>query len=153
LYGYNTDTIGFEQSLKKFLLPHHNKALILGTGGAAKAIRYVLEKLGIEYKSVSRTKSESAASVLPYEALTAGIIQSHTLIINTTPLGMFPDVNTAPPINYELLTPLHYLFDAIYNPEKTLFLKLGEEKGASIQNGFDMLIIQAEESWKIWNNE
>jgi shikimate dehydrogenase len=153
LYGYNTDTIGFEQSLKKYLLPHHTKAIILGTGGAAKAIMYVLEKLKISYISVSRNEAGKDTQFLSYETLTDDLIRSHTLIINTTPLGMYPDIDTYPPINYDLLTPLHYLFDAIYNPAMTLFLKKGKEKHASIQNGFDMLIIQAEESWKIWNND
>ncbi len=153
LHGYNTDTIGFEQSLNKYLLPHHTKAVILGTGGAAKAIRYVLEKLKIEYISVSRNKAGMESQSLSYQSLTDDLVRSHTLIINTTPLGMYPDIDTFPPINYDLLTPLHYLFDVVYNPEMTLFLKKGKEKGASIQNGFDMLIIQAEESWKIWNND
>ncbi|MEO5999049.1 MAG: shikimate dehydrogenase [Chitinophagaceae bacterium] len=153
LFGFNTDTIGFEQSLKKFLKPYHTRALILGTGGAAKAIMYVLEKLEIKYITVTRKNNGLVYPLMSYSELTDELIRSHTLIINTTPLGMYPDINVAPPINYEMITPSHYLFDVVYNPEKTLFLKQGEDKGASIQNGFDMLIIQAEESWKIWNNE
>ncbi len=152
LHGYNTDTLGFEQSLKKYLLPHHTKAIILGTGGAAKAIMYVLHKLNIEYISVSRNNATVGNQLLSYESLTIDLIRSHTLIINTTPLGMYPDINTYPPINYDWITPSHYLFDVVYNPEMTVFLKKGKEKGASIQNGLAMLIIQAEESWKIWNN-
>lgn len=153
LYGFNTDTIGFEQSVKEFLQPHHTKALILGTGGAAKSITYVLDKLQIEYKSVTSGKAGNTSSLLTYETLSDDLLQSHTLIINTTPLGMYPETGTAPPINYEMITPSHYLFDLVYNPEKTLFLEKGIAKGAVIKNGFDMLIIQAEESWKIWNND
>lgn len=153
LTGYNTDTIGFEQSLKKHLLPQHTKALILGTGGAAKAIIYVMEKLQIDYISVTRKVGNTKNNLITYEAITDDLIKSHTLIINTTPLGMYPEVNTAPPINYNLLTNSHYLFDLVYNPEMTLFLKKGKYRGAIIQNGFEMLIIQALESWKIWNND
>ncbi len=148
LLGFNTDVIGFESSLKKDLLSYHNKALILGTGGAGKAVEYVLTKLGIEYKYVSRKPGAKSYS---YEQLDPGIIKEYKLIVNTTPLGMFPDINTFPPILYENLTERHYLFDTIYNPGKTLFLQKGEAKGAKIKNGLDMLIIQAEESWKIWN--
>ena len=153
LLGFNTDTIGFEESLKKFLKPYHKRALILGTGGAAKAIMYVLEKLQIEYITITRNSNGVVYPLIDYNGLTDELIRSHTLIINTTPLGMYPQINVAPAINYEMITPSHYLFDVVYNPEKTLFLKRGEDKGASIQNGFDMLIIQAEESWKIWNND
>jgi shikimate dehydrogenase len=148
LTGHNTDVMGFEQSLQAQLKPAHKKALILGTGGAAKAVEFVLHKLKIAYKYVSRKPSARSYS---YEQLTPAIIAANTLIINTTPLGMYPAITEAPPIPYESLTPAHYLFDLIYNPAKTLFLQKGEEKGAAIQNGLDMLIIQAEESWKIWN--
>lgn len=149
LKGYNTDATGFEQSLQEKLQPHHTAALILGTGGAAKAIEFVLRKLGIAYQYVSRKPSAGHYS---YEQLTTGIMTTHPLIINTTPLGMYPAVAVAPPIPYEALTPAHYLFDLVYNPEKTLFLQKGEEKGAAIKNGQDMLVIQAEESWRIWNS-
>lgn len=148
LIGYNTDVIGFEISLKKQLLSHHTKALILGTGGAGKAVEYVLTKLGIKYRYVSR---EASFENYSYAELNSSIVEEHTLIINTTPLGMYPDVNTYPPIPYECLTKRHYLFDAIYNPGKTMFLQKGEAQEALIQNGLEMLIIQAEESWKIWN--
>jgi shikimate dehydrogenase len=147
LKGYNTDALGFEQSLKEKLQPQHKKALILGTGGAAKAVEYALDKQGISYKYVSRKPSAGNYS---YEQLTPAIIGANQLIINTTPLGMYPAIAEAPPIPYESLTSDHYLFDLIYNPEKTLFLRKGEEKGAAIKNGYDMLVIQAEESWKIW---
>lgn len=149
LKGYNTDATGFERSLCEKLLPHHIRALVLGTGGAAKAIGYVLDKLGIGYTPVSRSPSPGQYA---YEELTPDIMAQHTLVINTTPLGMYPAINAAPPIPYGLLTPAHYLFDLVYNPEKTLFLQKAEEKGATIKNGHDMLVIQAEESWKIWNS-
>lgn len=152
LYGFNTDTTGFGESLKKGLLPHHNKALIFGTGGAAKAVGYVMENLDIDHAYVTSSKEGNPGRVYKYEEITEDILNSHTLLINTTPLGMYPNTETYPSINYHLLTPRHYLFDLVYNPEKTTFLKRGEERGATIQNGFDMLIIQAEESWKIWNN-
>jgi shikimate dehydrogenase len=123
--------------------------LRLGTGGAAKAVVFVLRKLGIKFRYVSRKPSVNSYS---YEQLTAPIIKDHTLIINTTPLGMFPKTSEAPPIPYEALTGQHYLFDLVYNPEKSLFLQKGEEKGAVIKNGYEMLVIQAEESWRIWNS-
>jgi shikimate dehydrogenase len=150
LKGFNTDVTGFEQSLKTELKPHHHHALVLGTGGASKAVAYVLEKLGICFKYVSRKKNADGYS---YDELTGNIISSHTLIINTTPVGTFPDVTGAPVIPYGSLTPDHYLFDMVYNPAKTLFLQKGEERGAVIKNGYDMLLIQADESWKIWNDE
>jgi shikimate dehydrogenase len=150
LKGYNTDVLGFEQSLQEKLKPNNKKALILGTGGAAKAVEFVLDKNNIAYKYVSRKPSAKNYS---YEQLTPAIIKSHTLIINTTPLGMYPAVTEAPPIPYESLTSDHYLFDLIYNPEVTLFLRKGQDKGAAIKNGYEMLVIQAEESWKIWNQQ
>ncbi|MBL7740460.1 MAG: shikimate dehydrogenase [Chitinophagaceae bacterium] len=148
LKGFNTDVTGFERSLKEKLQPHHQKALVLGTGGASKAVEFVLRKLGILFRNVSRKPSVHNYS---YEQLTPALIADHTLIINTTPLGTFPAVNEAPPLPYEALTHQHYLFDLVYNPAKTLFLQKGEEKGAVIKNGYDMLVIQAEESWRIWN--
>ncbi len=148
LAGYNTDVVGFEQSLLKYLQPHHKSALILGTGGAGKAVEYVFKKRGIRYRYVSRKPSVNHFS---YEQVTPALLADYTLIINTTPLGMYPNITQAPPIPYNALTAKHYLFDAIYNPAKTLFLQQGEQHGAAVQNGQDMLIIQAEESWKIWN--
>jgi len=148
LIGYNTDVIGFEKSLYNKLTAEHKNALILGTGGASKAIEFVLRKNGLHYKYVSRYVS---ANNLSYGQLTPAIIRENTLIINTTPLGMYPNIEAAPPLPYEGLTQKHFLFDLTYNPEKTLFLQKGEEKGATIQNGYDMLIYQAEESWRIWN--
>ncbi|MCW3119778.1 MAG: shikimate dehydrogenase [Chitinophagaceae bacterium] len=149
LKGFNTDTIGFEKTLITKLKPHHKKALILGTGGAAKAVEFVLLKLGIAIKYVSRKPSVRHFS---YEQLTPAVIEEHTLIINATPLGMYPNIVQAPPIPYEALTSRHFLYDLIYNPAKTLFLKKGEQMGSEILNGNDMLIIQAEESWNIWNS-
>jgi shikimate dehydrogenase len=156
LYGYNTDVIGFEKSLLPFLQPHHTHAIILGTGGASAAVQWVLQKLNIQYQVVSRRgntleeNSEMKAS-LSYDQLSASVIESHTLIINTSPLGMYPNTNEAPPIAYEGITAQHHLYDLVYNPIETLFMKNGLSKGATVQNGLDMLHIQAEESWAIWN--
>jgi shikimate dehydrogenase len=156
LYGYNTDVIGFEKSLLPFLQPHHTHALILGTGGASAAVQWVLQKLNIQYQVVSRRgntleeNSEMKAS-LSYDQLSASVIESHTLIMNTSPLGMYPNTNEAPPIAYEGITAQHHLYDLVYNPTETLFMKNGLTKGATVQNGLDMLHIQAEESWAIWN--
>lgn len=152
LSGFNTDVYGFETSLKKYLKPYHTKALVLGSGGAAKAVAYVLKTLRIDYLYVSRKSSPGVDHQLKYHELTADIMQSHLLIINTTPLGMYPAVETAPPLDYNQISSHHYLFDLVYNPEKTVFLLKGEARGAAIQNGHDMLILQAEESWRIWNS-
>ncbi len=150
LTGYNTDVTGFEKSLLTDLKPTHTKALILGTGGAAAAVKFVLKRLNIDFLFVSR-KSQPDKNILTYEEISSEIINEYKLIINTTPLGMYPDVNSCPDILYENLTKEHYLYDLIYNPDQTLFLEKGAEKGATTKNGSDMLIIQAEESWKIWN--
>lgn len=147
LYGYNTDVIGFEETLNARLLPHHKKALVLGSGGASKAVQFVLKKKGIEFLVVSRSVNPS---FIPYEKISPELVEKYLLIINTTPLGMQPLTDSYPSIPYFALTTQHYLYDLIYNPSKTLFLQKGEEKGAAIQNGADMLGIQAEESWKIW---
>lgn len=148
LIGHNTDAPAFEQSLKEKLQPHHTKALILGTGGAAKAVEYSLRQLNIAYKYVSRKPSAKSFS---YEQLTGSLMQEYTLIINTTPLGMHPNIVEAPQIPYQVLTSKHYLYDVVYNPIKTLFLQKGEMQGAAIKNGYEMLVLQAEESWRIWN--
>ncbi|MEO6069925.1 MAG: shikimate dehydrogenase [Chitinophagaceae bacterium] len=147
LWGYNTDVIGFKISLEKKLKPQHKSALILGTGGAAKAVAFALSLLGISYQFVSRQINERT---LNYSSINASLILQNLLIINTTPLGMYPDVNKAPDIPYQFLTPDHFLFDLTYNPDKTLFLLQGEKMGSAISNGYEMLVIQAEESWKIW---
>jgi len=149
LKGYNTDYVGFLRSLKKQLHPHHTHALILGTGGSSKAVRYALELLGIHYRFVSRTKAEG---VFTYSELNKEILEQHTIIINTTPLGMSGDaLGQCPDITYSLLFAKHLLFDLIYNPSETLFLQKGKAQGAAVMNGLEMLQIQAEESWKIWN--
>jgi shikimate dehydrogenase len=149
LTGYNTDVTGFSQSLTPLLQPYHTRALILGTGGAAKAVRYALDHLGIEWKEVSRTP---AVNQLGYEALDADVIQSYPLIINTTPLGMYPHTDACPALPYEALGPEHLLYDLIYNPEETFFLARGKARGARTKNGLEMLELQAEASWHIWQN-
>ena len=148
LYGYNTDVIGFENSLTPFLKPHHTHALILGTGGASAAVEWVLQKLHITYQIVSRTEG---AGKISYDQLSTDMIASHTLIINTAPLGMYPNINEAPAISYEAIGTQHHLYDLIYNPSETLFLQKGAAQGATVQNGLEMLHIQAAESWEIWN--
>ena len=147
-YGYNTDVIGFEQSLKPFLKPYHTKALILGTGGAAAAVEWVLTKLNIQYQFVSRTAKPGAIN---YSDISPAIMEAHTLIINTSPRGMFPNVSEAPALPYEAITSKHHLYDLIYNPALTLFLEKGKQQGATIQNGLEMLHLQAAASWEIWN--
>lgn len=149
LIGYNTDVVGFEQSLIPFLKPYHTQALILGTGGASAAVEYVLGKKGIGYTNVSRIPNGKSVS---YQAITEDIMASHLLIINTTPLGMYPNTTDAPDIPYSLLSPRHHLYDLIYNPAETLFLAKGRSRGATVQNGQEMLVLQAEESWRIWNS-
>ena len=149
LYGYNTDVIAFKESLQKKLQPFHKCALVLGSGGASKAVQYALEQLGIDYLIVSRHKKENQ---LGYEDAGEDTIKGHQIIINTTPLGMYPNVDQDPPIPYNALTSRHLLYDLTYNPPKTKFLKQGEAKGAQIINGYEMLVAQAEESWRIWNS-
>jgi shikimate dehydrogenase len=149
LIGYNTDVIGFEKSLSR-LLENDSHAIILGTGGAAKAVGFVLKKLNIEHIYVSRNKSKHTFT---YEELDETIIKKHTLIINTTPIGMSPEVSSSPNIPYNLLSEQHFLFDLIYNPEITLFLQKGKDKGCRTQNGLEMLHLQADSSWSIWNSK
>lgn len=149
LFGYNTDVIGFEGSLSEKLKKSDKRALILGTGGSSKAVAWVLNKMGIEFKMVSRKKIV-AGNQVSYEDLDRETIESHSLIINSTPLGMTPNIAGCPPIPYAWIGPSHYLFDLVYNPLKTIFLEKGEAAGARIKNGADMLAIQAEASWAIW---
>ncbi|WP_182835537.1 shikimate dehydrogenase family protein [Flagellimonas lutimaris] len=148
LKGFNTDAYGFKKSLEPFLKPHHRNALILGTGGASKAVRFVLDELGIANTYVSRSKKQGQYT---YEELDKDIIKKNTLIINCTPLGTFPNVEAKPQIPYQYIGAKHLLYDLIYNPEKTAFLALGEANGATICNGLKMLEQQAEKAWKIWN--
>jgi shikimate dehydrogenase len=149
LFGYNTDVIGFEQSFAKHLLPKHKQALVLGTGGASAAVEFVLKKLHIPFQFVSRKKS---ANSFLYEELNEEIMNEHQIIINTSPLGMYPNVSEVPAIPYQFISAQHYLFDLIYNPAETKFLQEGKLKGATIKNGYEMLEFQAEENWKIWNS-
>lgn len=149
LEGYNTDAFAFEASLKPLLKKHHQKALILGNGGAARAVIYVLNKLNIAYKIVSR---RAIGKQLKYEQLNQDVINERLLIINTTPLGTYPDVETCPDIPYDFITSKHLLYDLVYNPEETEFLKRGKSRGASVKNGMEMLRLQAEKSWEIWNS-
>ena len=149
LYGHNSDVIGFTRSLEPLVEGKHTKALILGTGGVSKAVAYSLTQLGIEYIFVSRKASENA---IAYEQLTAEIMQSHTLIINCTPLGMVGHgVDLCPEIPYEQLSENHLLYDIVYNPENTLFLQKGAAQGAATKSGYEMWYLQALASWEIWN--
>ncbi|MEH3113650.1 shikimate dehydrogenase family protein [Pedobacter terrae] len=148
LKGYNTDAYGFEESLKPMLGPQHTKALVLGDGGAAKAVKYVLEKLDIQYQVVVRTPAPNA---ILYSEITPQILSSHQLLINTTPLGMAPNIDTFPEIEYNLLGPGHLAYDLVYNPLETAFLAKAAEQGATIKNGLEMLYKQAEKAWSVWN--
>ena len=148
LKGYNSDWFGFKKSLEPLLQSHHKKALILGTGGAAKAVAYALEQLGIFYTYVSRDASENT---IDYSRINATTFDNYQIIINCTPLGTSPNIREFPPIPYTFFTEKHIAFDLIYNPEETQFLKKAKKKGAVIKNGKEMLIFQAEKAWKIWN--
>lgn len=148
LHGYNTDAWGFELALRPILRPHHRRALILGTGGSAKAVSFVFRKLGIEHFFVTRNESRFHYT---YGDLNANTMKAFQIVVNTTPLGMFPKVNDCPPIPYEFLTHKNLLFDLIYNPPQTLFLEKGKVSGAFVHNGFRMLRLQAEKAWEIWN--
>ncbi len=148
--GYNTDVYGFSKSIEPLLKEHHKKALILGTGGASKAVAYAFDKLGIQYKFVSRVpKNETQIS---YGSINAAVIETHTLLVNCSPLGTSPEVHLCPDIPYEFLTNKHLLYDLIYNPSETKFLQQGKAKGAVVKNGLQMLELQAEKSWEIWNS-
>jgi shikimate dehydrogenase len=149
LKGFNTDYIGFRNSLLQFYPVHESgKALVLGTGGASKAVCTVLSDLGVPYQLISR---QAGAGILSYDAITAELIKEYSLIINTTPLGMHPDTASFPQLPYHALTPAHYLYDLVYNPEVTVFLTKGEQAGAKTKNGLEMLHGQAEAAWLIWN--
>lgn len=150
LKGYNTDCYGFKKSITPFLKPHHKKALILGTGGASKAIAYTLKKLDIKFEYVSRTKKPGVK--FTYETLTSEILNDYTIVINCTPIGTHPNIEECPNIPYDGISDKHILFDLIYNPSETKFLRLGKDKGAEICNGLKMLEYQAEKAWKIWNS-
>lgn len=149
--GYNTDIIGFEKTFVPHLKPYHRKALILGTGGAANAVAFVMKKLNIDFLKVSR-KKEPVHGVINYGDVSGELLKDYNIVINASPVGMFPKVDEYPPLPYGFITPQHYFFDLIYNPAKTMFLSIAEEYGAFIENGDRMLSIQAEESWDIWNS-
>ena len=152
LIGFNTDVFGFRQSIKPFLETQHERALILGTGGASKAVAYVLKEIGIDYYFVTRNKNqESGNKTFTYSEINENVIKSFKLIINTSPVGMYPNVYDAPELPYHLITSSHLLYDLVYNPIETEFLKRGKKQGASVVNGLSMLHQQAEEAWKIWN--
>ena len=152
LFGHNTDVLGFERSFAPMLKSRHTKALVLGTGGASAAVIYVLNKLGIAYRVVSRSQN-TELNYLMYKDIDARLMADYSILINTTPLGTFPKVDEAPELPYKLITPQHYLFDLVYNPSETKFLSYGKAQGATVKNGYDMLVLQAEENWKIWNDE
>ena len=148
--GYNTDCLGFMESIRPLLRAEDRKALVLGTGGASKAVCYGLRKLGVTPTLVSRTPK---AGMMGYRDLDEKVMNDYTVIVNCTPLGMLPDINSCPDVPYELISARHLLFDCVYNPEETLFLKKGKEQGAVIKNGLEMLVGQAKAAWKIWNEE
>jgi shikimate dehydrogenase len=149
LIGHNTDAFGFKQSVKPFIKNHHERVLILGTGGAAKAVDYVLQEMGINTLFVSRTPN---AKQINYEQISEYVIKYHYLIINCSPVGMFPNIDKKPNIPYNYLTEKHTLIDLIYNPTATEFLKEGKKRGCDVLNGLSMLQQQAEQSWRIWNS-
>jgi shikimate dehydrogenase len=151
LEGYNTDVFGFTESIRPLLQPYHRKALILGTGGASKAVVFSLEKLDIEWLRVSRECKDH--STISYKALDQKLMEEFTLIINTTPLGTYPDTNAFPSVPYHFVTSQHLLYDLVYNPAETRFLALGKERGATIKNGYEMLELQAVRSYEIWNSD
>ena len=148
LKGYNTDWIGFTKSISPLLKPHHTKALILGTGGASKAIAFALKKLGIKSKFVSREKNKNT---LTYTDLNKASFAKYLIVINCSPVGTFPDIHDSPNLPYEYFTDRHIAYDLIYNPEESTFLSKAKEKGATTKNGYSMLVFQAEEAWGIWN--
>lgn len=150
LKGFNTDVIGFTESLQPLLNPTHKKALILGTGGASKAVQFGLQQLNIETLFVSR---RSCDNTLTYSQLTSKVMKEHTVVINCTPVGMHPHTDECPEIPYEFIGEGHILYDLVYNPEETLFLKKGKAVGATTKNGFEMLLLQAKAAWNIWTNK
>lgn len=150
LKGYNTDVYGFEESIKPLLKAHHTKALIFGDGGAAMAVKYVFNQLGIPFISVVRNAQENAVL---YSSVTKEVLEDYTILVNTTPLGMFPNVDSFPPIPYQHLSEKHLAYDLVYNPEETAFLAKVKAQGGTIKNGLEMLHLQAERSWDIWNKQ
>jgi shikimate dehydrogenase len=153
LKGFNTDAFGFRQSIKPFLESNHNRALILGTGGASKAVHFVLKQIGIDCYFVTRDKSNKQSSnYFLYSELNNYVMDAFKLIVNTTPVGMYPTIENYPEIPYQYLTDKHLIYDLIYNPIETMFLSKGKAQGAKTVNGLSMLHLQAEEAWRIWND-
>jgi len=150
LAGFNSDIFGIRDTLAPFVSDRLKNALVLGTGGSSKAVCYILSSINVNYTLVSRSPRPGC---IMYSDIVPGLLGNTQLIINTTPLGMYPDVNSKPDLNYDLLNNSHILFDLVYNPEITMFLKIGQERGCKIINGMKMLISQAEKSWKIWNDD
>ena len=148
LIGHNSDITGFKQSIDPLLHELHTKALILGTGGASKAVFHGLKQLGVGATYVSRTKQNTGFT---YDELTPAIMEQYKVIVNTTPLGMYPKVDECPSIPYDWITPDHLLYDLLYNPDETLFMRKGKERGAVVKNGLEMLLLQAFAAWDIWN--
>lgn len=148
LKGYNTDVVGFRKSIEPLLKTHHTKGLILGTGGASKAVAFVFKELGIDYLKVSRRPRKKKE--IAYTSVNEELLKEYTVIVNCTPLGTYPEVTKKPQIPYQYLTDKHLLYDLIYNPELTAFLNEGQQRGSQIKNGYEMLELQAEESWRIW---
>ena len=149
LAGYNSDVIGFTRSIESLLESYHKKALILGTGGSSKAINYGLKELGLETLFVSRNQHNE--QTITYDELTPEIMDEYKVIVNCTPVGMYPQADQCPNIPYECLTSKHLLYDLLYNPDTTLFMKKGSDRGAAVKNGLEMLLLQAFGSWEIWN--
>jgi len=150
LRGYNSDVIGFTQSIEPMLEKHHTKALVLGTGGASKAVAYGLRSLGLETVFVSRYERPGT---IQYKSITPDVVQEYNVIVNCTPVGMYPKTNECPLLPYEALTERNILYDLIYNPDETLFMKKGIERGAQVKNGLEMLLLQAFASWEFWNGK
>lgn len=148
LKGFNSDIVGFKQSIEPLLDESHRKALILGTGGSSKAVYHGLKQLGIDATFVSRNPKDLC---ITYEEITPKMLEYYTVIVNCTPLGMYPHINNCPDIPYEALTPKHLLYDLLYNPDETRFMKKGKMQGAVVKNGLEMLLLQAFEAWQIWN--
>lgn len=148
LEGHNSDITGFKQSIEPLLNETHRKALVLGTGGASKAVYHGFMQLGLDALFVSRTPEKNC---ITYSEIMPAIMEDYTVIVNATPLGMYPKSDTCPDIPYQCLTPEHLLYDLIYNPDETLFMKKGKEAGAVVKNGLEMLLLQAFISWEIWN--
>jgi len=151
LTGFNSDIIGFKQSIEPLLQSHHQQALVLGTGGSAKAVFYGLRQLGLIATYVSRQKSSN--QILTYSELSPEVMEAHTVVVNCTPVGMWPKTDDCPAIPYQLLTDKHLLYDLLYNPNETLFMKKGEEQGAVVKNGLEMLLLQAFAGWNFWKQE